>query len=395
MKKSLFMAGLMSLAMFTLVGCNKEQNGPAEEGAPATVSIKLQGAAMRAYETGEGNADKKVYTLAAMVYNGEVQEAYKAATAEGQLEIADVPCTTGNRKLVVVANFGSENLKGLSLTDLQAKTLDLVAGHQNADSKLHMMTSEVKDVTIKAGKNFYGKPAGAGENVLSADPLKITHVHAGMEFKRVNVNFNEAFAAKYSIKLDDPDTKIMGLIVKGQSKIFGTPLTTGTADKFFYGEDHKSDETNAYTPKVPATYEEMAELLKSFNGTDYADAGFYILENDKENNPTILCLKTKLFDNAGTPLAGQALTDAKAAGYCDDNGFTYYPVLVNWDLKNYAYDGGATAGKKIVRNNKYQITLNITGPGTNQPEEPVDEPATLGVTVEVTPWVLVGQTVNW
>ncbi|MDD7438076.1 MAG: fimbrial protein [Bacteroidales bacterium] len=391
MKKSLFMAGLMSLAMFTLVGCNKEQNGPAEEGAPATVSIKLQGAAMRAYEPGEGNADKKVYTLAAMVYNGNVQEAYKAAEAEEQLEIKDIPCTAGARKLVVVANFGSENLKGLTLTELQAKTLDLVAAHQDAASKLHMMTSEVIGVTIVAGKNLYGS-TGTGHE-LSADPLKITHVHAGMEFKAVTVNLKDAFKAKYSLDLTK-NTSIIGLIVKGQSKIFGDPLANANT-KYFYGENHKSTAVNAYTP---ADYDEMTALKKEFTvnpTTTLTDAGFYILENNNQNHPTILCLKTKLLDKDGQDLAGDALDTAKAAGYCDAEGFTYYPVLVNWDLKNYVYDGGATAGKKIVRNNKYQITLNITGPGTNKPEEPVDEPATLDVTVEVTSWELVGQTVKW
>ncbi len=391
MKKSLFMAGLMSLAMFTLVGCNKEQNGPAEEGAPATVSIKLQGVAMRAYETDQGTADKKVYTLAAMVYNGNVQEAYKAAAAEEQLEIKDIPCTAGARKLVVVANFGTEDLKGLTLTELQAKTLDLTADHQDPTKKLHMMTSEVTDVTIVAGKNLYGS-TGTG-NVLSTAPLKITHVHAGMEFKAVTVNLKEAFAAKYSLDLTQ-NTSIIGLIVKGQSKIFGDPLANANT-KYFYGEDHKSTAVNAYTP---ADYDEMTALKKEFTvnpATALTDAGFYILENNNQNHPTILCLKTKLLDNTGQDLAGDALATAKAAGYCDDNGFTYYPVLINWDLANYSYANGVTAGKKIVRNNKYQITLNITGPGTDQPEEPVDEPATLDVTVEVTPWVLVGQTVNW
>lgn len=389
------MAGLMSLAMVALVGCNKENNAPSADGAEATVSIKLQGAQMRAatYEPGKGDADKKIYTLAAMVYNGDVQEAYKAADADAT-EITDIRCTAGDRKLVVVANFGTEKLEGLSLTELQAKTLELATAQQNPESKLHMMTSEVQGVVIAAGKNVYGKKTDdPNDNEINAEkPLMITHVHAGMEFQKITVDFKSTFAAKYSINLEE-QTKIIGLIVKKQSKIFGNPLAFG--DKFVYGEEHFGISDKKYTP-AKENYTEEVSLMKPFLKDDYTSAGFYILENNSDKHPTILTLKTPLLDNTGKALEGTAKDQAIAAGYCDEEGFTYYPVLVNWTKDGYTYVEGDNNKRNVIeRNHKYQISMNITGPGTNQPEDPTNEPATLDVTITVAPWVLVTQNVQW
>lgn len=390
------MAGLMSLAMVALVGCNKENNAPSADGAEATVSIKLQGAQMRAatYEPGKGEDDMKVYSLAAMVYKGDVQEAIKEVK-EDVREITGIECTAGDRKLVVVANYGDLNLKGMTLSELEKQTLKLAKEQQNPQSGLHMMTSDVVGVTIKAGVNVYGKKTDDTKDheIGDGEPLMITHVHAGMEFAKVTVAFKEPFASKYSVELTK-DTKIIGLIVKGQSKIFGKPLYDETAG-FLYGEEHKSDAANKYTPD--ANYELGEGLIKDFINETTKDAGFYILENKSDKNPTILTLKTPLLDKStGAVVAGDALTQAKNAGYCDDKGFTYYPVLVNWEKKGYTYGADDKNTRNIIeRNHKYQITMNITGPGTNEPEKPVDEPATLEVTVKVAPWVLVAQNVEW
>ncbi|MBR8763286.1 Major fimbrium subunit FimA type-4 [Porphyromonas levii] len=390
MKKSLFMAGLMSLAMVALVGCNKENNAPSADGAEATVSVRVQGAAMRAYVSGNDKADQKIHSLAAMVYNGEVQEAYKAVNAEAT-EITEIQCTAGDRKLVVVANFGDIDLKGKTLTDLNEMTLTLDEKQQDPAKKMHLMTSDITEVQIKAGKNKYGYNE---DGALSKQPLKISHVHAGMELKSVEVKFNEAFAAKYQINLENEETELIGLIVKKQSKIFGMTGELAFGNEFVFGQEHKGKNENKYTPDT--NYTEEASLMMRYK-KNQENAGFYILENDSEEHPTILTLKTPLLDKStGAVVAGDALTQAKNAGYCDDKGFTYYPVLVNWEKKGYTYGADDKNTRNIIeRNHKYQTTMNITGPGTNEPEKPVDEPATLEVTVKVAPWVLVAQNVEW
>lgn len=386
------MAGLMSLAMVALVGCNKENNAPSADGAEATVSIKLQGAQMRAatYEPGKGEDDMKVYTLAAMVYNGENQEGYKTAEKAEDLSVNGIRCTAGKRQLVVVANFGKENLQGLTLTQLQDKVLKLSADQQNPQSMLHMMTSEVTEVDIKAGANFYGIE-GEG-NVVNKDPLMITHVHAGVELTNVSVNFDQAFSAKYSINLKK-NTQIIGLIVKGQSKIFGQSLVFG--ENYLYGEQNFGETDKKYTP-AEDKYKEAGYLKKSFDGEDYSQSGFYILENNALKHPTILAIKTKLLDKDGKDLTKEAIEEAKKAGYCNDKGETYYPVLVNWEKQGYTYtDAGKNKRNVIERNHKYLISLIITGPGTNEPEDPTNEPATLSVNVKVAEWLLVHQFVKW
>ena len=391
------MAGLMSLAMVALVGCNKENNAPSADGAEATVSVRVQGAATRAnaYEPGAGKNDMNIYTLAAMVYNGDVQEAYKTAE-KGATEITDIQCTAGRRQLVVVANFGAMKLEGITLSKLKEMQIELNADQQNPEKMLHLMTSEVTNVDIKAGKNKYGYDE---EGALSKQPLKITHVHAGMELKEVTTAFKEPFKSQYSIKLDGEGTELIGLIVKKQSKIFGESLVFG--DSFIYGENHFGKSDKKYTPEVtpenPNLYTEEKSLKINFDGKDYSQAGFYILENDSKKHPTILTIKTKLLDNAGQELTEDAKNKAFEAGYCDVEGFTYYPVLVNWDKKGYTYtgDGADEDRNAIKRNRKYSITLTITGPGTNQPEEPTNEPATLDVKIEVAKWIPVAQNVEW
>lgn len=384
------MAGLMSLAMVALVGCNKENNAPSADGAEATVSIKLQGAAMRAYVSGNDKADQKIHSLAAMVYNGEVQEAYKAVNAEAT-EITEIQCTAGDRKLVVVANFGDIDLKGKTLTDLNEMTLTLDEKQQDPAKKMHLMTSDITEVQIKAGKNKYGYNE---DGALSKQPLKISHVHAGMELKSVEVKFNEAFAAKYQINLENEETELIGLIVKKQSKIFGMTGELAFGNEFVFGQEHKGKNENKYTPDT--NYTEEASLMMRYK-KNQENAGFYILENDSEEHPTILTLKTPLLDKDGKKITEnvEAFKIAKDARFCDDKGFTYYPVLVNWKKDRYSYDNGYNAENKIVRNHKYAITMTITGPGTSEPEEPVDEPATLDVTITVAPWVLVTQNVEW
>ena len=124
--------------------------------------------------------------------------------------------------------------------------------------------------------------------------------------------------------------------------------------------------------------------------------GFYVLENSSAEHPTILCLKGKLTQADGSDLTADQAQQAVEAGWIvsTTDHSTYYPVLVNWAKDGYTFEG-TTDKNGIVRNNKYEIALTITGPGTNSPEDPTQEKANLDVKCVVTPWVIVKQNVVW
>ncbi len=388
MKKTKFF--LLGLAALSLAACNKDNGVEPIVETDATVSFVIKTGEGRA--VGDGLADAKITKLTAMVYSGQVQEALKTVedATNGVTKVEGITCKSGaNRKLVVIANHDYA-LDGKSYNEVMALTTKLVADNQSAQGLV--MTGESPTFTIKPGANHYGYPTGTtSDNLISeGSPLAVTRVHAGMSFSGVTVNMATQYENYYSFKTDG--AKIAALVAKKDSKIFGSSLVTDTK-AYLFGV---ATPAGLYTPDAEGeTYTLEASLA-----TDYAaGAGFYVLESKydvpNELRPTILCIYGKLLDNGGNELSEPALQDAIAAGFCDAQGITYYPVLVNYNGNGYTYAAGYTAENKIVRNNHYKIALTITGPGTDTPENPQPVQANLNVNCEVTPWVVVNQTATW
>ncbi|WP_373820680.1 fimbrial protein [Porphyromonas loveana] len=386
MKKTKFF--LLGLAALSLAACNKDNGVEPIVETDATVSFVIKTGEGRA--VGDGLADAKITKLTAMVYSGQVQEALKTVEdANGVTKVEGITCKSGaNRKLVVIANH-NYTLDGKSYNEVMALTTELVAANQSAQGLV--MTGESATFTIKPGANHYGYPTGTtSDNLISeGSPLAVTRVHAGMSFSGVTVNMATQYENYYSFKTDD--AKIAALVAKKDSKIFGSSLVTDTK-AYLFGV---ATPAGLYTPDATGESYTEETSLKS----DYAvGAGFYVLESKydvtNELRPTILCIYGKLLDKNGDPLIGQALQDAIDAGFCNNEGITYYPVLVNYNGNGYTYTGH-TAENKIVRNNHYKIALTIKGPGTDTPENPQPAQANLNVNCTVTPWVVVGQTATW
>nr|BAM14715.1 fimbrillin [Porphyromonas gulae] len=388
MKKTKFF--LLGLAALAMTACNKDNEAEPIVETDATVSFIIKSGEGRA--VGDGLADAKITKLTAMVYAGQIQEGIKTVEeAGGVLKVEGIQCKSGaNRVLVIVANHDYD-LVGKSLDQVEALTTSLTAENQNAQNLI--MTGKSAAFTIKPGSNHYGYPDGtASDNLVSAGaPLAVTRVHAGISFAGVEVNMATQYQNYYSF--NPADAKIAALVAKKDSKIFGDPLFSDSK-AYLYGVQTPA---GLYTPDATG---ETYELEASLNMNYAEGAGFYVLESKydvtNELRPTILCIYGKLLDKDGNPLTGQALTDAIHAGFCDNEATTYYPVLVNYDGNGYIYSGNITQGQnKIVRNNHYKITLNITGPGTDTPENPQPVQANLNVTCEVTPWVVVNQAATW
>nr|BAN28824.1 fimbrillin [Porphyromonas gingivalis]BAN28826.1 fimbrillin [Porphyromonas gingivalis] len=383
MKKTKFF--LLGLAALAMTACNKDNEAePVTEGN-ATISVVLKTSnPNRAF--GNAGDESKVAKLTVMVYNGEQQEAIESV--ENATKVENIKCSAGQRTLVVMANTGEMKLAGKTLAEVKALTTELTAENQEAAGLI--MTAEPKTIVLKAGKNYIGY-SGTGEgNHIENDALKIKRVHARMAFTEIKVQMSAAYDNIYTFVPE----KIYGLIAKKQSNLFGATLVNADAN---YLTGSLTTFNGAYTP---TNYANVPWLSRDYIApTADAPQGFYVLENDYSANsgtihPTILCVYGKLQKN-GADLTGTDLAAAQAANWVDGQGKTYYPVLVNFNSNNYTYDNGYTPKNKIERNHKYDIKLTITGPGTNNPENPITESAHLNVQCTVAEWVLVGQNATW
>ncbi|GAP81370.1 fimbrial protein [Porphyromonas gingivalis] len=387
MKKTKFF--LLGLAALAMTACNKDNEAePVTEGN-ATISVVLKTSnPNRAF----GEDESKVAKLTVMVYNGEQQEAIKSA--ENATKVEDIKCSAGQRTLVVMANTGAMELVGKTLAEVKALTTELTAENQEATGLI--MTAEPVEVTLVAGNNYYGYDGSQGGNQISqGTPLEIKRVHARIAFTKIEVTMSQSYANKYNFAPEN----IYALVAKKKSNLFGTSLANGD-DAYLTGS--LTTFNGAYSP---TNYTHVDWLGRDYTeigaATVNTPKGFYVLESTYAQNaglrPTILCVKGKLTKHDGAPLSSEEMTAAFNAGWivADDDPTTYYPVLVNFNSNNYTYDNGYTPKNKIERNHKYDIKLTITGPGTNNPENPITESAHLNVQCTVAEWVLVGQNATW
>ena len=392
MKSKLFLLSLVALTL-AFTACNKNQDEP-QSTTDATISVAVKSADLRAYEDGAGNEDKKVQKLAVMVYQGDAQVAYKEADDANALEVTKIQTTAGAKTLVVVANYANQNLKGLSLAKVKALTHTLSADDQDPTKGTFMLTAEPVSVNLQKGNNYYGYADGDGNRLSIDKPIELQHIHAGMALTNLTVKFAESYAKLYNVKFDEG--QLIALIAKAQSNVFGESLVNTDAN-YFYGVELFGKTDAKYTPAA-ANYKEMAELKMALTETGEQERkGFYVLENNSGEHPTILCLKGELTQADGTALTDDQAQQAVEAGWIvsKTDHSTFYPVFVNWTKDGYTYDGGHTAKNAIERNNKYEIALTITGPGTNSPEDPTADTANLDVKCTVVPWVIVKQNVVW
>nr|BAL46697.1 fimbrillin [Porphyromonas gulae] len=386
MKKTKFF--LLGLAALAMTACNKDNEAePIVEGN-ATISVVLKTSnPNRAF--GVADDEAKVAKLTVMVYNGEQQEAIKSA--ENAIKVENIKCGAGSRTLVVMANTGGMELAGKTLAEVKALTTELTAENQEATGLI--MTAEPVDVTLVAGNNYYGYDGTQGGNQISqGTPLEIKRVHARIAFTKIEVKMSDSYVNKYNFTPEN----IYALVAKKKSNLFGTSLANSD-DAYLTGS--LTTFNGAYTP---ANYTHVAWLGRGYTApSNDAPQGFYVLESAYAQNaglrPTILCVKGKLTKHDGTPLSSEEMTAAFNVGWivANNDPTTYYPVLVNFESNNYTYTGDAVEKGKIVRNHKFDINLTITGPGTNNPENPITESANLNVNCVVAAWKGVVQNVIW
>lgn len=389
------MLGAMALGMMAC--SNNDELSEVQKGS-GTMSLKIDLAGpTRAVGTSTLTADEsKIKTLDVFVFKGEDVDGYKHATASdgaSLTEVKGITVTTGNRTLVVVAN-STNDLKGVTTkTALMAHIANDLETQKTANGLL-MTSKETDEFPIKPGKNFYGYKDGingSDATYHSKDkPVSLVRVPARVALIGASVNFQDPHSGWKFM----PE-EVFLFNAKKQSKFFGASLVYGeellsglnfTDFPNFQGELKPNPwETGWAVNYLKDTAKDLSKI------TANTPVYYYTFENDATKQKTVICVKGKLQD-----AEGNEVTKDKYPSYVDDNGFTYYSVVVNLARGGYQYGGTSVPHDgTIKRNTKYDITLNIKRPGTNDPTVLPDESATLDVLVTVAPWEVVTQEVDY
>src|SRR5690554_898848 len=371
---------------FGMMACNNEDVPQVNGDKDASISIRVfpssDGPSFRA--TGDLSptdvngvlaAESAIKTLEVWVFVGDALEAYESATIAvgADPEVLDIGVTSGPRTIVVVANAGLGTKA--TLTGLKALTKNLT---QDVSAGL-VMTAEPIDVTLVKGDNYYGY-SGTTSNYLAQTPLSLTRVNARVAIVGANIQLASLPEGEVHVfdKLKDVQvamfnvpqtTNLFGTLAKNENYLFGSawssPLgtyTVGTAEPMLLDTAITLPITNARAPY------------------------YYVNENTATAAGQQMFIVLR-----GKPYMGETHVTQYQGLYTDEGGYTYYPVWVN--AEKYTYTGDKTGDSKIRRNTQYNISLTITGIGRPTIDEP--ETAWLDVKVEVAPWAVVTQKVEW
>ncbi|KGL52991.1 hypothetical protein HQ29_05110 [Porphyromonas canoris] len=357
------------------MACNKNEdiNVPQEE-AQATLSVKISSGTLRAL--GAPDDSDPVKNFEVYVFKGQVLEGYKRV--EGAMEAKEIEVSAGNATLAVVANAGGEGLgKAFTLDELKEAVKEGVI----EDAGGLLMTSEMKEISIKAGKNLYGYTKTGDENEISADPLALVRVPARVVLQEAKTEFSGTFEG-WTLE----PQQVFVFNVRGKSKLFGDNLYM--ADAPFYSGVDLGSFSGDLGPAASEKHNSLQDEISSFEELPELPAYFYTYENEDAAHPVVLTIKGLLKDADGELVKNSPYTDAE--------GTTYYSILVNVTKQGYSYEGDASGGNgKVKRNTEYKLHVTIKRPGKDNPIVIPSDPATLDVKVVVTPWTVVNQNVTY
>lgn len=383
--RNLFLAAIVALGM---VACNNEEVPQVIDGAQSTISIKVlptsNGSVVRATGDLSGDgvlapglvAESAINQLEVFIFAGESPDGYGVATGTAVNEVKQIATHSGPKTIFVVANANIGAV--VSKSALIAKTKDLPV---NMTTGL-VMTSAETAVTLVAGQNYFGYAAGqtpTGTEHSVAAPLKITRVNA-----RVAI-----VDAKLDTTLPTDQLAIFDALTNAEVAIFNVPKTTklfgtslATNADYLFGEAWPTT-ANSYmqVSDGAAVESSFKDATVTFPIASTLAPYYYVNENTSATakEQMLIVLRAKP-TKGGNAVVSEGL-------YTDAAGYTYYTVKVN--LVGSGIDGTGV----ITRNTQYNITLLIKGIGNPTIDE-VEE-AFLDVIVEIEPWKVVNQSVEW
>lgn len=390
------LAGVIALG---LMACNNEEVPDLTGEKDASISIKVfpssNGPSVRLTGDLSGDgistpglaAESAIKSLEVWIFKGDVLDGY--GTANGA-EVTDIAAHIGARYVVVVANaeIGQVNSKATLLETLKGLPADIT-------TKGLIMTAEPFEVTLVAGKNYYGytdeqvgNKTGENKNHLNdgKKPLAITRVNARVAIVSAVLDMESVPANQKAVFDELKDVEVAMFNVPKETKLFGSPLATNT--DYLYGAQWPSPEgTYVGVDDDPAAPSDS--LINEVNGAlpvVVDNAPYYYVNESNGDDKTFIVLRAKVYKD-------DELVETVKELYTDDEGYTYYPIWVNASDLGYGYSEGHQADGTIKRNTQYNISLTIKGLG-NPTIDPVEK-AWLDVKVQVEGWKVVGQNVTW
>lgn len=167
--------------IMTLAACNNadEFDTPStpQESQSANLSIEISGSAqtqgISLKSSGTPSAEDKILKLDAFIFNadGSLDGSKEVLSTSGNTitSISNIPVSSGNKKVFVVANYQGDAALISSLEDLYGAVADL---RNEKDNGYLTMVTPLIDTEIKPGKNYIGY--NASEEISSNTIYKLS-----------------------------------------------------------------------------------------------------------------------------------------------------------------------------------------------------------------------------
>lgn len=363
----------------------------------ATLSVQVEGVKTKAA------ADEAITSLYVLVFKGTTDGAIleKVGKASAGTSVLKTPVTSGNKKVVVIANVTDptlNNSNGIQLVEgttaysaaIASLTKSFVQGDQiEVDSKLSM-SSKVYNVTLTVGKdNCLGFPEASladdqalavvetGNSATEAVKLyrnvaKITV--AGMEFKAAAGNEGSSLSMKEVFLVHG---KKMTKLVGANGLEWGISEVQNASTNFLYGA---SEDYSEWVKRVEAALGENGVPVFKYlsSGTESYESYLYGVSAEKPVTGAAFYAYENTSDDARTLLVVKGdYTRVDVNGATEVFVNRYYPIAVGvtgtiTDNSNFNYEtaGRDNAIKGVLRNMQYNISAVLSGPGYDTPFGP-------------------------
>ncbi len=352
MKKITLLLFASVALLASVASCQKEQiknNTPSEEQAKesALLSIKICTPATKAQGSEHGNSanDAKINTLEILIFNNGagaengLLEVYKNLSGSQLTDLSniEITATTGAKKIFIIGNSHIGN------------TLKSITKYSDFEA---IESSLLKENTQDFCMTYSSETTLAPVTEITAE---LTRMVARIKLGTLKTNFTGTSFEGKSLE----DVKIY-LLNAHSNKLLYNGEAAGSNSIFNYKRAATSDYESAEMEGI--LYEEINSPLSP--SSEITSRFFYCYEN-------LLASET----------ASDRFTRLVIEGKL--NGTTYYyPININREGFGYVE---TTSHKGVKRNASYSINCTITGIGSNDPDE-IIENSTISVDITVTEW---------
>jgi len=412
MKKSLYLVTALCVTIFS--SCSSDEDSSPESGQEQTAKIELTltgSSVTRANSTidpatGVATAEATVANIVVGIFDGDgnkllVQTVSSPSTSSANtITVPLVKGTMSGCTGVVVANVPTASVTLLESTTTKttflAQTISLEAATAPSAATIQSssslpMSGEVKDAsgTAEADGNADGDDNAATFSLTSGGTTSglkasLIRMASRITLRSLSANFAGTAYPSATFKLQrvflrdaidktnvTTSTTPADAMPSGAAYIRGGGTWSGTAwtddvNDYLFDDLTGSELTIGTSSPIPATVPYY---------------WFYAFANSSSTNPTAFVI--------------QGLFNSGESGASDISVF--YPVIIGKIQTGTTFDtGSGSATGSIIRNNLYNLTVNIKGKGATSPTDNIN-PVNLSIAVSVAAWntTIVGQSVDF